>query len=86
MAVPASALTKSGTINCTGGGALVAVYGKHQRPIDVLKLSVSGVVLFNQKGVYEKTAVSNLTGKRSWSAESISLLLNDSRGKCMPPA
>lgn len=85
-AASASALSKSGTIKCAGGGSVAAVHGEQQLIGHKLKLTVGGATLFNESGVYKKTAISNLTGTRTWSASSISLLLNASKGRCMPPA
>lgn len=50
--LPAAALTKSGTQDCTGGGATVAVRGEQQRLGDRLTLKVAGVTLFSKTNVY----------------------------------
>ena len=85
-AMPASALTKSGTQNCSGGGATVAVRGEQQRIGDELTLTVAGVEQFRGHNVYVVRRDSGLPGTQTWSGNSVSLLLSGTYGSCEPPA
>lgn len=84
-AFPAAAWTHSGTENCSGGGATVAVRGEQQRLGDRLTLTVAGVILYSGTNVYSQARNSGLTGVRSWSGSSVSLLKAGTDGYCLPP-
>lgn len=82
LALPASATTDSGTINCSNI-AYVGVHGEQQR-LDRMVFKVQGITIFDSSHYYIATRHSTLMGTRSWSAHADTLLLAPTKGYCEP--
>lgn len=80
----ASASTHSGSINCSAGGATVAVRGEMQRLQGNLVLKVNGSVRYNSGKAYVGYGYSsNKTG--NWSGSAQTPLFSGTYGFCKAP-